>query len=380
MTKEGAKAHPFEGIFIHFGALDDPRSSRTRHHELLPLLAMSLAGVICGVDGWDALEDFAESREDWFKQFFELPNGTPSADTFRRVFEALDPAAFEECFRSWIGGVAKPFNGEGIALDGKSLKGAFDRANESSPLHLVEVLATEQGLVLGQLEAKGGASGEPAAMLELVKKLNVKGGVITSDANGCTSAMTVAVREAGANYVFALKGNRGAQLKVVEAAFAAAPDAERDTHTQTNSGHGRKEARIVQAIDAVGWVSPDWRDVKTFVMVERVRQIGAEKVSRETHFFISSLNADAEKLAEKIRGHWGIENRLHWMLDVAFGEDDQRIRDRNAATNFAALNRLALMLVRNEKTHKKGAPTKRKRAGWDNDYLVLVMTRGLNAQ
>lgn len=367
---------PFAKIFIHFGEIEDPRVTRTRHHELLHVLAMSLSGVICGADGWEALEEFAESRREWFEQFFDLPYGTPSADTFRRVFSALDPEVFESCFRSWIEDVAAPFRGEVVALDGKTLRGAFDRANAKSPLHLVHAWATEQHLVLGQKEAEGGASGEPATMVEMMKRLKLRGSVITVDANGCTAAVTIAAREAGADFVLATKGNRKPQLECVQQAFAAIADSQRSTFSSTESGHGRSEARIVHAISAVGWKWPEWRDVKSFVMVERVRKNGDEAASTDTHFFISSLAPDAAVLARKIRAHWGIEN-FHWMLDVAFREDDQLIQEKVAATNFAVLNRLALMMLRNEKTKKKGAPTKRKRAGWDTSYLELVMIAGL---
>ena len=367
---------PFEKIFVYFGEVEDPRVSRTRRHELMHVLAMSLAGVICGADGWEALEEFAESKQKWFEQFFDLPHGTPSADTFRRVFCALDAGVFESCFRKWIEDVAAPFKGEVVAIDGKSLRGAFERANASSPLHLVHVWATEQHLVLGQQEAKGGASGEPAAMVEMMKRLKLKGAVITADANGCTSSVTIAAREAGADFVIATKGNRMPQLECIQSAFARVDDSRRSTSSTTESSHGRLEARIVQAIPAADWAWPEWRDVKTFVKVERVRQQGDEEASTETHFFISSLPPDAKVLAEKIRAHWGVE-KLHWMLDVAFGEDDQHIHDKLGATNFGVLTRLALMMLRNEKTKKKGAPTKRKRAGWDTDYLALVMTRGL---
>lgn len=368
---------PFAKILVHFGGLEDPRITRTRRHELMHVLTMSLAGVICGADGWEALEEFAASKRDWFAQFFDLPHGTPSADTFRRVFCALDPVAFEDCFRKWIEDVAGPFRGEVVAIDGKTLRGAFNRANSRSALHLVHVWATKQHLVLGQQEAKGGASGEPSAIIEILKQLKLKDAVVTIDANGCTSAVTVAAREAKANYVIATKGNRKPQLECIQRAFSVVDDADRSTASSTNSGHGRHEARIVQAIAATGWQWPEWRDVKSFVMIERVRKNREEEPSTETHFFISSLPPNAAVLAEKVRSHWGVEN-MHWQLDVAFGEDDQRIQDRVGATNFAVLNRLALMMLRNEKTKKKGAPTKRKRAGWDTNYLALVMAAGIS--
>ena len=365
-----------ERIVIHFGDLEDPRSARTTRHDLLHILTMSLCGVICGADGWEALEEFAESKREWFEELFELPDGTPSADTFRRVFCSLDTEQFERCFRGWINAVATSVKGQVVPLDGKSLRGAIERAGSTTPLHLVQAWVSEQRLMLGQRVAKGGASGEPAAMVELLKLLDLKGAVVTADANGCTPAVSDAAQKAGADFVLALKGNRGPQHKHVQNAFANAESKGMSVSSTTNAGHGRQEARIVYALPATEWPWPEWRGVKSFVMIERVRQDATDS-STETSFYLSSLPPKAELLADKIRKHWSIESQLHWVLDVAFGEDAQRIRDARGAQNFALLNRLALMLLRNETTKKKGAPTKRKRAGWDDNYLALVLTSGL---
>lgn len=363
-------------LVIHFGDLEDPRSSRTRRHELLHILTMSLCGAICGADGWEALEEFAESKSEWFEELFDLPHGTPSADTFRRVLCALDTEQFEQCFRAWINDVAGSFKGQVVALDGKSLRGAIERAGSTTPLHLVQAWVSEQRLMLGQRVAAGGASGEPAAMVAILKLFDLKGAVVTADANGCTAAVISAVRAAGADFVVALKGNRGPQHKHVQNAFATADSKSLSISTTTNAGHGRQEARIVYALPASDWQWPEWPAVKSFVMIERVRRT-SEDESTETSFYLSSLPPNAAVLADKIRKHWSIENQLHWVLDVAFGEDAQRIRDARGAQNFALINRLALMLLRNEPTKKKGAPTKRKRAGWDINYLIRVFTCGL---
>lgn len=366
-----------KNLSIHFADLEDPRIARTRRHELLNIVTMSLCGVICGADGWEALAEFAESKREWFEeQLFDLPHGTPSADTFRRVFCALDTQQFEQCLRRWVNDVADSFKDQVVAFDGKALRGAIARAGSTTPLHLVQAWVSEQRLMLGQHVAEGGASGEPAAMVAILKLLDLKGAVVTTDANGCTAAVTDAVRAAGADFVLALKGNRGPQHKHVQNAFAKADSKALSISSTTNAGHGRKEARIVYALAASEWPWPEWNGVKSFVMVERVRQSSNDE-STETSFYLSSLPPNAAVLADKIRKHWSIENGLHWLLDVAFGEDSQRVRDSRGAQNFALLNRLALMLVRNETTKKKGAPTKRKRAGWDNNYLALVLTRGL---
>jgi predicted transposase YbfD/YdcC len=375
-TKRVPQPEAIQRLFVHFGEFEDPRIERTRRHELLHVIVMSLCGAICGADGWDALADFAKAKEEWFKTFLDLPNGTPSADTFRRVLSALEPREFETCLRQWVNDVAANFRDEVIAIDGKSLRGAVERAGSTTPLHLLQVWAVEQRLVLGQRAVEGGASGETAAIPAMLKLLSIEGAVVTMDANGCTAATTIAAREAKADYVLALKGNRGPQYKHVREVFRG-KDLKSIASTSTwNEGHGRTEARVIHALAAEGWTWPGWQDVKTFVMIERSRAT-LQSESEETHYFLSSLPPDAARLGEIVRAHWGIENNLNWMMDVAFGEDRQRIRDKRGAENFALINRLALMLVRNEKTMKAGAPRKRKRAGWDDTYLSLVLTRGL---
>jgi predicted transposase YbfD/YdcC len=376
MPTRKAPPKAIQKVFIHFADLDDPRIKRTRQHELLNIIVMALCGAICGADGWEALAQFSASKQDWFKTFLDLPNGTPSPDTFRRVFCALDPREFEACLRKWVNAVSESFEGEVVAIDGKSLRGAIERAGSTTPLHLVQVWAVEQRLVLGQRAVEGGASGETAAIPELLKVLSIEGAVVTMDANGCTAATTVAVRERKADFVLALKGNRGPQFKHVREFFRSADVKKLSVSSTRNEGHGRSEIRVVTAMKAEGWTWPEWRDVKSFVMIERSRDTKSQEME-ETHFFITSLPPDAALLGEKVRAHWGIENGLNWMMDVGFGEDDQRIRHKRGAENFALINRLALMLMRNEKTKKFGAPTKRKLAGWDNDYLTLVLTRGL---
>ncbi len=379
MPSRKVKPEAVRRVFEHFAELEDPRIQRTRRHELLHILVMSLSGAIAGADGWESLAAFAQSKRTWFEELFDLPNGTPSADTFRRVLCALEPREFEKCFRKWINDVAASFSGEVIALDGKSLRGAVDHAGSTSPLHLMQVWATKQRLVLAQ-RAVDGAAGEPAAIPELLKLLDIQGAVVTSDANGCTAATTVAVRDAGADYLIALKGNRGTQYKHVRNAFETADPKAISAASKTNKGHGRIETRTVYAMAAIGWTWGDWRDVKTFVMIERRRlMVGAapETETAEVGFYLTSLPPKAAALSKQIRAHWGIENGLNWVLDVSFREDGQLIRDRRGAENFAIINRLAHMLLRNEKTAKYGSTTKRKRAGWDNDYLGLVLTRGL---
>lgn len=362
-----------------FSDLEDPRIERTRRHELLPIIVMSLCAIIAGADGWEAIAAFSKAKLDWLKGFLELPNGAPSADTFRRVLCTLSPERFGACFRRWVAAISRDFKGEVVAVDGKSLRGAIDRAQTTTPFHLLQVWATEQRLVLAQ-RAVDGAPGEVAAISDLLSLLDLDGAVVTVDANGCTANTAAAARDAGAHYLLALKGNRGRLFTHVRDTFEKALKHPRGISqiTTTNEGHGRIERRTVHAIAAVDWPAPAWRDVVTFVRIERERTVGEETTS-EVSFYLSSLKPNAATIAPKIRAHWGIENNLNWELDVTFREDNQRVRDHTGAENLALLNRLAMMLLKNETTAKYGGPTKRKRAGWDNDYLARVLTRGLEA-
>jgi predicted transposase YbfD/YdcC len=361
-----------------FGGLEDPRIERTRRHELLDIIVVSLCAIIAGADGWEAIATFAASKQEWLRGFLELPNGAPSADTFRRVLCSLNPERFAACFRDWVAAIAKDFKGEVVAVDGKALRGAIAREGTTTPFHLLQVWATEQRLVLAQ-RAVNGAPGEIGAIPQLLRLLELDGAIVTVDANGCTASTAAAARDAGADYLLAIKGNRGHLFAHVEDTFEKALRNKRKSIScaiSLDEGHGRVEKRTVHAIPATDWPAQDWRDVVSFVRIERERTVG-EETSIEVGFYLSSLKPNAKAIAPKIRAHWGIENHLNWTLDVAFREDNQRVRDHVGAGNLAVLNRLALMLLKNETTAKYGAPTKRKRAGWDNDYLALVLTRGL---
>jgi predicted transposase YbfD/YdcC len=343
---------------------------------------MALSCVIAGADGWDAMAAFAKLNRKWFESYLDLPAGVPSADTFRRVFSSLEPKAFEKCFRELVTGLAQSLEGEVVAIDGKALRGAIDKAGSKTPLHLVHVWATKQRLLLSQRAVTHGASGEVAASLEMLALLDLRKAIVTTDANGCTAEMTTAIRARGADYVLALKGNRGKQHEYVEELFAAA-EAKRyagvPAHVTRDAAHGRVEKRIIRVLEPTDWPAgkrAQWTDRRTAVQIERVRRING-KTSTERHYYVSSLPPDSDLHARVVREHWGIENHLHWALDVTFGEDRRIIRDEAGAQNFALLARLALMLLRNEKSEKYGAPIKRKMAGWNPDYIFRVLTAGI---
>jgi predicted transposase YbfD/YdcC len=364
-------------VIESFKALKDPRRDRTKRHPLVNVLVMALCACICGAEGWDEIALFSKGRRRWFASFLDMHGGVPSADTFRRVFERLAPSHFQECFSRWIAALATDLSGEVVAIDGKTLRGLVEKAGQTTQLHLVHVWATKQQLLLRQ-QAVNGAPGETGAIPELLRALDLEGAVITTDANSCTAPVTRAIVQSKADFVLAVKGNRGRFYEHVIAAFEEqAPAA---THGSVQEGHGRKETRIVSALEPGDWPwrtadNGSWAGLRTAVRVERTREIEGEK-SAETHYFVSSLPPDAERIADAVRAHWSIENHLHWVLDVAFADDKRRTRDANAAENLAFVSRIALTLLKREPTREHGVAASRKQAGWDTDYLARVLTSG----
>jgi predicted transposase YbfD/YdcC len=343
---------------------------------------MSLSAVICGAETWDDLERFSAAREDWFGTFLDVSGGTPSADTFRRVFERLGPKQFEECFRKWVAALALDFRGEVVAIDGKTLRGRVEKAGRTTQLHLVHVWATQQHLLLGQAAVEG-APGEMEAIPELLKVLELEGAIITTDANGCTAPVTRAIVDAKADYVLAVKGNRGRFYEHVVDAFAGRERfAKSHRHESVEEGHGRRETRVVSVLEPQDWPwetknSGSWAGLRTAARVERTRQVTGQSPTAETHYFVSTLPPNAKRIGAAVRAHWGVENNLHWMLDVAFADDNRRVRDARAAQNLAAVSRIALMLLKHapaRAARKLSVPASRKVAAWDNRYLAQVLT------
>jgi predicted transposase YbfD/YdcC len=369
-------------VVASFSELRDPRIERTKRHSLVNVLVMALSATIAGAEGWDDLVDFCEARRKWLEGFLDLPNGIPSADTFRRIFERLDPRAFQRCFADFVSALAHKVDGEVVAIDGKTLRGLVNKAGVTNQLHLVHVWATEQKLLLAQ-ESVEGASGEMAAIPRLFEMLDLKGAIITTDANSCTASVTRTIIENGADFVLAVKGNRGRFYDHVVNAFeGAAPAAGLRTHGRIEEGHGRKETRIVSVLEPDDWPwvtknNGDWAGLRTAVRIERTREASGEPTT-ETHYYVSSLPPDAQRIGSAIRDHWDIENGLHWGLDVAFGDDDRKIRDARSAENFAIVARMAFTLVKRDPARKRGVAASRKRAGWDTDYLAHVLTSGIS--
>lgn len=362
---------------IHFGALPDRRKRGRTLHPLLSLIFLALAGTLTGARGWDELADFADVRRDWLAVLIDLPNGPPSADTIRRAFEAMRPRAFADAFAGWVEALAGALSGQVVAADGKAVRGAVERAGANNPLHLLHVWAAEQRLLLGQ-RATEGAPGEGAALVELLALLELEGATVTTDAGNCSRAVARAVREAGADYLLCLRGNRRALHDRVRALFEGpGPRPPASSFVACSRGHGRHERRRVRALSLEGTPAADarWTDLRTAARVERTRTV-AGRTSTEVRYYVSSLPPDARSLAMKIRTHWSVENHLHWSLDVGLGDDACPIRKGHGAENLAAVRRMALTLLQRDTSHPGGLMRKQKRAALSPAYLLHLLSLG----
>jgi predicted transposase YbfD/YdcC len=361
---------------------DPRRQCKNLRHPLVDVLVVGFCGVLCGCEDFVELETFGRKKADFFRRFLELPEGIPSHDTFRRVFQAVCPEALQRCLLQWLQGVrqADPAAGEVIAVDGKTLRRTFDRARGLGALHLVSAWATANGLTLGQV-AVDAKSNEITAIPQLIELLDLKGCVVTLDAAGCQKEIAGRIVAKEADYVLALKENQPTLYDQVSHYFLEqlekeGPDRKLRHHREVEEGHGRSETRetFVAPATAEMVASGPWLGLATVVLViRRCVDHATGKSSDEVRYFISSLPAKVKRLAGAVRQHWGIENGLHWVLDVAFHEDRMRQRDRNGIENLALLNRLAVSLLRQDKTIKAGVKCKRKAAGWDDDYLLHLL-------
>lgn len=372
------KLKPKFSIAEHFETVEDPRIERSKEHLLIDILTIAILAVICGADGWVGIETYGKAKYQWLKRFLALPNGIPSHDTFARVFARLNPEQLQESFLSWVRAVSRVSEGEVIAIDGKTVRRSYDEGKNKGAIHMISAWASQNRLVLGQRKVDD-KSNEITAIPELLKVLDLNGCIVTIDAMGTHKAIALQIVAQGGDYVLALKGNQGNLFDDVQQIFeqAQAQDfqgIEHDFYQTIDAGHGRIEKRRCWSLGQVEYLidAEQWSQFTSIAMVESVRQCEGQ-TSRELRYYISSLSPDAQKLAESIRSHWGIENPLHWVLDVAFREDECRIRTGNAPENFALLRHLALSALNQEKTAKLGVANKRRQAGWDNDYLLKVL-------
>ena len=363
----------------HFAVLEDERDPSKVRHLLIDMLVIAITAVLCGADGWTEIEEFGDSNEAWFRKFLKLPNGIPSHDTFGRVFSLLSPEAFQERFSAWIASVREAYEGEEIvAIDGKSLRRSHDRKRGQGPLHMVSAWAVNNRVVLGQ-RATEAKSNEITAIPQLLETLMLRGCIVTIDAMGCQKAIAAKIIDQGGDYVLGLKGNQGSLCEQVEEAFidADARDydgVQSDYFETVERGHGRTETRRYWTLGELGDVEPArrWKGLNVIGMVQSIREQDGHS-SSEYRYYIGSIGNDAKRFATAVRGHWGVENDLHWSLDIAFREDESRIRQRQAAENFTVLRHIALARLKNEKTLKRGIKTKRLKAGWDEAYRAKLL-------
>jgi Transposase len=356
----------------YFSSLTDPRVERTREHHLEDILFIAIASIICGGDSWNDMEEFGKAKEEWLRTFLQLPNGIPSHDTFNRVFSALNPEELEGCFIEWTRSVANLCEHEVIAIDGKSMCGTRDFGNKSI-VHMVSAWAEKNHIVLGQVKVSE-KSNEITAIPRLLELLVLKGCIVTIDAMGCQKEIASKIIDKEADYLLALKGNQGNLLEQVEDSFRFLPVYNFDE--QVDAGHGRVETRRCSVIKDLSMIESkkEWKALGCLVKIESERYIKSTgKSETETRFYISSLLPNAGLINQSVRAHWGIENSLHWVLDVGFNEDDSRKRNGFAAQNYSLLNRIALNLLKNDRTTKVGVRSKRLKAGWDNRYLIKLI-------
>ena len=364
-----------------FSSVPDPRVERTRIHKLVDILVIALLAVINGADGWEDMAEFADVREVWLSGFLNLPGGLPCADTFRRVFEAMDMREFGRCLAKLTSDLtAGLHNGAVVAIDGKTMRRSFDRRSGKSPLHMVTAWVAERGISLGQIATEE-KSNEITAIPALLETIDVRGATVTIDAMGCQKKIAAAIVAAGADYALALKDNHPLLRAEVESLFAEQNVGGRkkrkaDVCQVESAGHGRREHRRVTISTRASELTDvgDWANLQSVVMVERERTVG-EKTSVEKAYYLSSLVVDAATMERRIRAHWSIENSLHWILDVVFHEDTLRIRSRGGASNLAAIRKLALSLLKLEQSRPgKSVAMKRKRAGWEPDCAFRVLS------
>lgn len=376
-----------ETFLRHFEAVEDPRmDTHNRRHNFHDILVITILGAICGADTWTEICDFADAKIEWLKTFLELPNGIPSHDTFGRVFSLINPKEFEECFCEWIASLTINVSKEIIAIDGKTLRGSHNRKKGVKPLHLVSAWAVNNRIMLGQVKTEE-KSNEIEAIPRLLKIIDIKESIVTIDAMGCQKKIAKQIVAQGGHYVLALKDNQESLHKDIASIFTKGQEGPKKYKKMLNRvrvekirDHGRSERRrytLISARDSLMF-SLRWPGLKGIGMVETTRTVN-NQVQRSTRYFLTSLEyEDIDDFMRAVRQHWGIEINLHWSLDVSFREDLNRTRMGNAAENLALVRRIALNLLKQEKTHKNGISGRRKRAGWDNSYLIKVLEADLN--
>jgi predicted transposase YbfD/YdcC len=368
------KLKPKNSIVEHFSDIKDIRIERRKKHKLIDIITISICAVVCGADGWEDIEMYGSARKKWLEKFLELPNGIPSHDTFARVFSQISPEEFNKSFLSWVKGISKITAGEIIAFDGKQSRNSGDEKNGRGVINTVSAWAASNRLVLGQTKVEG-KSNEITALPKLIDVLDLAGCIVTIDAIGCQQEIVKKIVKKQADYVIAVKKNQPNLYKQVEQLFKQAIKTNGDSlnisdFSSKETNRGREETRNYLMISGVGTSIDEvqkWKNLNSIGMVESVREVGG-KTTVEIRYFISSLGDNIKKLVAAIRGHWSIENSLHWVLDVTFQEDESRIRKDNAPANFAVLRHIAVNLLGQNKSRKLSVRKKRFLASLDEEY------------
>jgi predicted transposase YbfD/YdcC len=365
----------FEGL----KKIVDPRREHQKFHSLYEILVIAICGVLSGAEHWTELEDYGAAKQEWLATFLELKHGIPSHDTFRRVFILLDALELKSMFVDWISATVSLSKGTLVNIDGKNLRGSKAPRKGKKALNVVSAWVSEQSVVLGQIKCEE-KSNEITAIPALLKILDLEGCVVTIDAMGCQTDIVQEIAEQEADYVIALKGNQGTLHQEVKQYFDWAAhhnfqDIAYETCRTLEKDHGRIEERRCWVTQDIAWLEQkeEWKNLKSVIMVEAVREVLGQEKTAERRYFISSLGANAEQALRAVRGHWAVENELHWCLDIGFREDDCQIREAQSAENFAAIRHIGLNLLKQEKSCRRGIKSKRKKAGWDESYLLKVL-------
>src|SRR3954465_7748170 len=374
-----------ESLVRHLSAVGDPRCQGKIEHRLIDILVIAVCAVIACAESWDDVALYGRSKQAWLRTFLDLPNGIPSHDTFRRVFMLIDPDAFEGCFTRWAQSLTSKVEREVVAIDGKTVRRSGSRRHNRGPLHLVSAWASDQGLVLGQREVDG-KSNEITAIPELLDTLHLDGAIVTLDAMGCQKDIAARIRAKGADYLLALKANHGRAFEAAHGYFErtcfSRGCSSRPASDAFDDSHGRLVRRRVFVSPAGAELEPlhEWPDLHTLLAVETIRSVnGTDKTEAEIRYFLSSCSDDPAVLAQAIRRHWSIENALHWVLDVTFREDDSRVRHRTSARNLDLLHKIALTLVAADRGGQTSLRGRRKKAAWNDDYMLRIITRQFDA-
>lgn len=368
----------------YFGELEDPRGMQGVEHPFLSIVMIAILATLGGATGWEDIETYGDAHEGWLRSFLELPKGIPSADTYRRLFERLEPAALEQCFSNWVTQLVEQTGAQVIPIDGKTLKGSYNRSKKQSALHLVSAWASENCLLLGQV-AVSSKSNEITAIPALLELLDISGSIITIDAMGTQTKIAGQIWSKGADYVLCLKANHPTLWAQVKSWMETAESEgfegiEHSYDSRVEAGHGRREHRQVWAVPlaVMGALheSGQWAGLQTVVRVKRVRHLW-NQTTQEVMFYLSSLPCDAVQIGRAIRTHWSIENSLHWVLDVTFDEDASRIRTAHSPQNMALLKRMAIGVLNQETSKKRSLRQKAKRAAMSPDYMLQVLAAAL---